>query len=135
MSHHDTAQAKAIHCECIIPVLGVRDVAASLAFYEGVLGFTRDWGGQGDDAHIASTSLDGKAIMLLRSPGLGKASVWIGIGNVLALHQKLVAQGVKIVQPPTNQPWALEMRAEDPDGHVLWFGCEPLPQSERPYGT
>lgn len=126
---------RSIRCECVIPVLGVRDVGASLAFYEGVLGFKRDWGGDGAEAHIASTSLDGKAVMLLKAPGSGKACVWIGISNVLALREKLVAAGVKIVQPPTNQPWALEMRAEDPDGHVLWFGSDPLPEKNRPYGT
>jgi hypothetical protein len=25
-----------------------------------------------------------------------------------------------------NRPWAYEMQVEDPDGHVLRFGSEPL---------
>ena len=31
-----------------------------------------------------------------------------------------------MVQRPTNQTFALEMKIQDPDGNILWFGTEPL---------
>ena len=30
------------------------------------------------------------------------------------------------VEPPTNYSWAYEFKIQDPDGHVLRFGSEPL---------
>jgi hypothetical protein len=33
---------------------------------------------------------------------------------------------VIVVQRPTNQRFALEMKIKDPDGNILWFGTEPL---------
>ena len=39
-------------------------------------------------------------------------------------------RGAKVIMPPTNFWWALEMRIEDPNGHVLRFGSESRP--DRP---
>lgn len=33
---------------------------------------------------------------------------------------------LQVIQRPTNQPWALEMKIHDPDHNVLWFGSESL---------
>ena len=37
-----------------------------------------------------------------------------------------------VVQRPTNQTFALEMKIKDPDGNILWFGTEPL--KDVPFG-
>jgi len=37
----------------------------------------------------------------------------------------------RVRQPPCNYPWALEIHVEDPDGHILRFGSEPL--TDRPF--
>ena len=63
--------------------------------------------------------------MLREEDNVAPATVWIGIDDVAPLHDELLARGARILQPPTNRPWALEMRVADVDGHVLWFGSEP----------
>lgn len=120
--------------ECTIPILRVNNLQASLAFYESVLGFQRDWGG--DDAYsmIASVSRDKCALMLFEGDqGQLGTWVWIGVEDVEPLYQDYLAKGVKVIMPPTNFHWALEMRIEDPNGHVLRIGSEPrlaIPFSE-----
>jgi hypothetical protein len=39
--------------------------------------------------------------------------------------------GARIRQEPENYSWAYEMQVEDPNGHVLRFGSEPL--KDRPF--
>jgi predicted enzyme related to lactoylglutathione lyase len=47
------------------------------------------------------------------------------VNDVRKLYEELNPRGVKILMPPTNFPWALEMQIEDPDGNVLRLGSEP----------
>jgi predicted enzyme related to lactoylglutathione lyase len=108
--------------ECIIPILCVRDLRASIEFYRTKLGFTVSFNA-GDFAGIAR---DGRALYLAQgSQGQPGTWIWIGIEDVDAVHRDLVAQGVGIKQPPTDQPWAREMHILDPDGNVLRLGSEP----------
>jgi predicted enzyme related to lactoylglutathione lyase len=51
--------------------------------------------------------------------------VWIGVGDVKALHEEYKENGARILHPPENFPWACEMKVGDPDGHVLRFGSDP----------
>jgi predicted lactoylglutathione lyase len=50
--------------------------------------------------------------------------VWIGLEDA-SLFDELTAKGVRVFQKPQNHPWAYEMKFEDIDGNVLWFGTEP----------
>lgn len=117
----------AIRVECTIPILMVKDLRASLNFYETVLGFRTDWGGE-EGKIMASVSRDNCGIMLCEG-GQGHSGtwVWIGVTDVRVLYRTLKAAGARIVQEPLNHSWALEMRVEDPDGHVLRLGSEPDP--------
>lgn len=109
--------------ENTIPVLGVRDLPGSIRFYQS-LGFKIDW--EAGDI-IASVSRDGHAIMLQRRDEPAPAWVWIGCTSVAALWESVRRRGdVTVVQRPTNQPWALEMKIHDPDKNILWFGSDPL---------
>ena len=64
--------------ECTVPVLPVRDVSRSVAFYTETLGFVVDW--MGEQKLACSVSRDGCCIMLLQiEPWNGPAWVWIGL--------------------------------------------------------
>ena len=119
--------ASAVGVECIIPILNVASVTASLKFYTEVLGFKVDWA----DGPMASVSREGHAIMLCQEgQGQGGTWIWIGVDDIEPLFEAFAAKGANIRQEPTNHPWAYEMQIEDPDGHVLRFGSDPKP--DRP---
>ena len=97
---------------------------AALRFYVGALGFENAaWGS--DD--FTSISRDRAAIYLCQGDqGRGGAWVWVGVEDAQKLHDEFKARGLTIREGPTNYPWALEFRVEDPDGNVLRFASEPL---------
>jgi uncharacterized glyoxalase superfamily protein PhnB len=114
--------------ENITPILRVERLDASLEYYVNALGFEVDW----QDGAMASISRGGHAIMLCEgAQGNPGTWVWIGVEDAQALCEEYVASGATITQAPTNYPWAYEMRATDPDGHVLRFGSEP--REDMPY--
>jgi len=111
--------------ECIIPILRVESLPASMEFYTRVLGFQVDWGGF-EGSIMAQVSRDGRPLMLSQgSQGHAGTWVWIGVEDAEAFHRECTARGARIVQELTNYFWAYEMRVEDPDGHILRFGSEP----------
>ena len=118
MSHPDR------QVECTIPILPVRDLRRSIAFYTETLRFKLDWGG-GPGERICSVSKDTCSIMLLQKQSFDAAQwVWIGLEDDSLFHEYQSA-GVKVLQEPRNYSWAYEMKFEDPDGNVLWLGTEP----------
>ncbi len=113
------------------PILRVTDMSATVRYYIDALGFRNaDWGT--DD--FTSVNRDGAAIYLCRG-GQGHLGTWawIGVEDVAALYKEFKASGAKIHGAPRNYPWALEIHVEDPDGHVLRFGSEPL--ADRPFDS
>lgn len=116
--------------ECIQPILSIKDMTASRAFYIGILGFKEvAWGT--DD--FTSVNRDNTGVYLCRG-GQGNTGTWIWVGfdgDIFALYDQLVAKGVRIHHPPLNYSWAMEIHVEDPDGHVLRFGTDP--DSNKPF--
>lgn len=109
--------------EAIAPILRVEDMRRALEFYVGILGFSKAPWSNDDFAGVNSGK---SSIYLCRGDqGRGGAWVWIGCDDARALHDQFKGRGVKIVLAPTNFQWALEFRAEDPDGNVLRFGSDP----------
>ena len=109
------------------PILRVTHLRASVDFYQTTLGFRQDWGGDATTPAMASVSRDGAAVILCEgAQGVPGTWVWFGVEDVMTLHAEYAARGAKVVLPPTNFSWAMEMRVQDPDGHVLRFGSEPL---------
>src|SRR5438045_1624432 len=112
-----TSPAPAV-VENTIPVLAVANVEASIEFYRDVLNFQLDWKGNSQPLYIASVSRDGYAIMLERRKPFTAGCVWIGVADLSSLWAKIRSNGdVEIVQRPTNQRYALDMRIKDPDGN------------------
>ncbi|MBX3750858.1 MAG: VOC family protein [Opitutaceae bacterium] len=111
------------HVECTIPVLPVRNLARSIRFYTGKLGFKLDWRGE----VVCSVSRDDKPIMLRQRGSREKTVpvwVWIGLDSD-HLFNVYRAKRVKVLQAPMNHAWAYDMKFADPDGNVLWLGTEP----------
>lgn len=121
------AEPPAGEVECIVPILRVRSLKDSLRYYVDVLGFQAEWGGE-EGSTMASVGRDGCSIMLCEgAQGQPGTWVWIGVEDIRPLYDLLSRREAIIRQKPENRPWAYEMQVEDPDGHVLRFGSEPLP--------
>ncbi len=130
MSNINTSSKLPISIEGIQPILPVKDITVSRAFYVDILGFEEeDWGND----NFTSIKRDNGAIYLCKgAQGNPGTWLWVGFdGDIFSLYNKLKAKGVVIRQPPVNHSWALEMHVEDPDGHVLRFGTEP--NSDEPF--
>src|SRR5258706_16062882 len=112
----------------VTPVLRVNDLAASLDYYVRVLGLQMDW--RDDDGNsFASVSRDDCHLFLaVGDQGHTGSWVWVGVSDVDALHQELLARGARVRQPPANYPWgSRELHVEDLDGNVLRLGSENKP--------
>jgi len=108
----------------IQPILLIKEMSASRAFYRDILGFTEaEWG-----TNNFSFFFRDKSGIYLCSEGQGNPGtwVWIGIeGDIEVLYNSLKGKGVKIRQPPVRYSYAVEMHIEDPDGNVLRLGADP----------
>ena len=124
----NTKNASGIRLENIQPILSVKDIALSKEFYVHKLGFKEaEWG----DNNFTSISRDNCGIYLCRGEqGNPGTWIWIGFdGDIHLLYDELKSKGVKIRQSPVNHSWAMEMQIEDPDGHVIRFGTDPVSES------
>ena len=66
---------------------------------------------------MASLSRDGKAIMLCEGEqGNPGTWVWVGVSDIEPLFEQFRSKAVTFLEPPTNYPWAYEMKIQDPDG-------------------
>jgi len=118
----------------VTPILRVKDVAASVEYYVGKLGFKVDWGfPESQESFFASISR-GKCRLFLSAGDQGNPGSWVWIDgkDVEALYEEFKASGAKIRNPPTNYAWALEMQVADPDGNILRFGSDP--RKDQPAG-
>ena len=111
--------------ECIIPILNVKNLAASMDYYVNVLGFRVEWD-WGDPPDVGSVERDNFSIMLVEA-GQGHPGTWIwmGVEDAEQYYEEYKLSGAKIHEHPVNYPWAYEFRVEDLDGHVIRIGSGP----------
>ena len=108
--------------ENIIPILWVKNLTASVEWYDNVLGFTQEWAV--DD--FTELSRDGASIHLCENcQGQSGTWLWIGVQDVDKLYEECKSKGATIRMEMTSFPWAREFNVTDPDGHVLRFGGAP----------
>jgi predicted lactoylglutathione lyase len=124
-----TTQNQRTKFEHAEPILRVSDMAASVRYYTEVLGFANaEWGSE----HFTCVLRDDASIYLCRgSQGQPGTWAWVGVEDVSQLYEEYIQSGARVRHPPRNYPWALEIHVEDPDGHILRFGSEPL--TDRPF--
>jgi predicted lactoylglutathione lyase len=118
------------HFDSAVPVLRVKDVQASIAYYRDALGFEVRWGA---DTGFVCVARD-KCTLFLTDDKQSQPRmwVWIGVEDVRRLHEQYVAAGAKIRNPPNNFEWTFEMQVEDLDGNVLRMGSDP--EKDKPLG-
>ena len=113
------------------PVLRVKDVDASIAYYVNALGFEERWRASDGFACVAR---DKCAIFLTNdNQSQPRMWVWIGVENLRALHGQYLASGANIRNPPNNFEWGLEMQVEDLDGNVLRIASDA--EKDKPLGV
>ncbi len=104
------------------PILRVSDLEASLKYYVECLGFSIDWNHEG---YFASVSRGPANIMLSENDqGVFGSWIYIGVGDVVRLHDELINAGAIVKLPPRNYPWGMEIHVADPNGNVIRFGSE-----------
>jgi len=120
------AVERTVKIENTIPILRVIDLDASLDYYVNVLGFKQDWCFEG----MAGVSRDSSSLYLCQGEqGNVGGWVWVGCEDARLIYEEFTTSGAKIREVPTNYPWALETKIEDPDGNVLRFGSTPLAEA------
>lgn len=111
-----------------VPEIPVSDLKKAMDYYESNLGFTIDWGREGD-GNIAGIS-KGDCRMFLTDEAFrthyrnnAPMMVWLNLDSKEAvdeLYQLWSASQAKIVSPPESKPWKLhEFTASDPDGNLF----------------
>ncbi|HVW30369.1 MAG TPA: VOC family protein [Polyangiaceae bacterium] len=115
--------------------LGVRDVAASIAFYAETLGF-HVRAEMGDPVDFALLGRDAVTLSLVRAarPAVADfACCYLYVSDVEAVLGDCERAGASIVQPLTRHPWGnRDFVLRDPDGHRIAIGqVEAPPEPER----
>jgi uncharacterized glyoxalase superfamily protein PhnB len=117
----------------VVPILNVKNVPASIAYYVEVLGFERPWG-WGEPATFGGVRTHGDHEIQFCQDCQGNPGTWLSVwvDDVDALHTRFAAAAVDIRQEPTTFPWGVrELNVADPDGHRIRFS---MPTSEPPDG-
>jgi lactoylglutathione lyase len=119
----------------LTPNLIVSNVVASLAFYEGVLGFSRGLSVPDQPPFVFASVTSGPVEIFLNdvatvgkeSPQMagrmlgGGNTMFIEIAGIDAYHDQIKGQA-KIVMPIATQWYGMrEFAIEDPDGYVITF--------------
>jgi catechol 2,3-dioxygenase-like lactoylglutathione lyase family enzyme len=113
------------------PILRVRDVAASIAYYCEKLGFEKHWEHGEDQLTIAEVGRNGLDVILdsdsvlPKPPGPSVLSIVFDKPETLGeIYRELKDRGAKIVAHPFPVIWqegTYELDVEDIDGNILTF--------------
>lgn len=116
-----------------VPVISTADVAATVEWYERVLGFRRHFI-FGDPPVYAGVERDGVLLYVTHDPQTAAAFnnsglhpdifIWVqDVDRVFAEHKR---NGAKIIEEVANRPWdARQYVLEDPNGYRLKI-AEPI---------
>ena len=108
--------------------IGVRDVAASIAFYQHALGLeVHAMMGEPPDFALIGLGDAGLGLVQSASPAVADfVCCYFDVEGVEELHQRCVDAGASITGPLTRQAWGnYDFVISDPDGHQLAFGEVP----------
>jgi uncharacterized glyoxalase superfamily protein PhnB len=120
-----------IALKSIVPILFVRDVSASAAFFQEKLGFEIDFL-YGTPPFYGSVSRDAARLHLrfvhqpnfvdLAAREVSLILATVEVSDVHALFEEFKDRRVEFAQTPTKQPWGgTDFHVRDPDGNVISF--------------
>ena len=125
MSPREAPKPAPVAFRRVTPVLRVNDLAASLDYYVRVLSFHLDWRDHDSNSFASVTRNDCHLFLAVGDQGHPGSWVWVGVSDVDALHEELLAKGARVRHPPANYPWgSRELHVEDLDGNVLRLGSD-----------
>lgn len=104
------------------PILPVKDIDASLAFYSGI-GFGNGWA-QGAPRTRAGLALDSARIQfaLAHQGAISPQTVWIRLAGLEKYYVMVSDMGVAVLAEPKKQENGfVEFTISDPDGHQIIF--------------
>lgn len=115
----------------IVPILFVRDVPASAAFFRDKLGFAIDFL-HGAPPFYGSVSRGAACLHLrcvhrpnfteLAAREVSLILATVEVSDVHRLFEEFDRRGVAFAQTPTRQPWGgTDFQVRDPDGNVISF--------------
>ncbi len=115
----------------IVPILFVRDVSESAAFYREQLGFAVDFL-YGTPPFYGSVSRGEACLHLrcVRRPNFDELAAredslilaTVEVSDVQGLFEEFEGRDVEFAQTPTKQPWGgTDFQIRDPDGNVVSF--------------
>jgi uncharacterized glyoxalase superfamily protein PhnB len=115
----------------IVPILFVRDVSVSAAFFKEKLGFEIDFL-HGAKPFYGSVSRDGVRLHLrfvhqpnfveLAAREVSLVLATVEVSDVQGLFEDFKQAGVEFGQTPTRQTWGgTDFHVRDPDGNVISF--------------
>ena len=111
--------------EVVVPILTVKDMAASIDYYVAKLGFEKkwEWGNPPDFACVRRQQVE--LFLSLNPQGGPRTWLSIFVQDVDALYETYKKVGAIISKPPADYPWGMrEMTVEDLDGHSFRMGSD-----------
>ncbi|MEM7498548.1 MAG: VOC family protein [Pseudomonadota bacterium] len=140
-AYGSTAPERSARFTAVAPIVPVRNVSASISFYEQVLGFALLR--RNADNSAALVARDSMRLMLLRV-GQRRAleatrehiSAYVWVDDVAGLWEELAPRLDQLpawrVRKPFRQPYgAVEFHVKDPDGFLLFFAEDPTLQKRN----
>jgi predicted enzyme related to lactoylglutathione lyase len=108
----------------IMPELPLSDVAAGVAYYKEVFGFSINY--QQHDLGVMDRDAV-RVLLVSRSKGhTGIGSAYVYVSDADALHAELRSKGAQLQGEPVSHPWGLrDFHVLDLEGNRITFG-QPL---------
>ena len=105
------------------------DVAHTLDFYCGYLGFGKDWEHRFEPGFPLYVQVSRSEATIHLSEHYGDGSpntvLWIPVDDVDALHADLVKRGARVLKAPKDYDYGLrDFDVADLDGNMIFFGME-----------
>lgn len=108
------------------PIISVRDLTATRAFYEE-LGFSQTYQFPPEGEAGFVTMQRGNSSIGIGAGGASgeeRFGFWVYVDDVDATLQQLRGSGAPVVAEPEDQPWGERVaRTRDPDGNLIYLGA------------